>query len=405
MPLSKIGLQMQKDKPPLINRLKNGVGTGFGCLFQGGFICIILFFTFASCSKDAKKFLSCVGVTHPSKEKEVKIRDIEAKNEKDKRLVASLVKLAKAAGLDVNKIRVAIAVDQHINAMTVGTDTFVFCEGLEKLSDESLDAVMGHEVTHAIKDHSGRSTGLVNNVGKATKIIGGLLGNDSETTDEAASWAVNVAFAPYSKNQELEADAGSVELLKKAGYPINAVEVMCAALDSISKQESDTGGGFLSTHPAIPDRINALRMNSKNVTGRLTKEQYWAAMQTAINEYPSPFKSPKSEIDEKAMSANDAAKLKYLVDEDEKRLNVADGLITALNKIDPPTEYSHQHATFMLVMEEMRSALKHRWAAAKNQDVKAAAAAELEANAIGSRHRAFFEEFAAEGEKYQNKGK
>jgi predicted Zn-dependent protease len=60
----------------------------------------------------------------------------------------------------------------------------------------------------------------------------------------------------YSRSEEYEADQHAVEILRRAGYPKDS---LINALTWVRRVSGDGGGGFLSTHPATEDRIEALR--------------------------------------------------------------------------------------------------------------------------------------------------
>ncbi len=387
---------IQTDKDPLFKRIASSTGKGIGCLSQGLFLGVILFFSAASCSKDVKGFLSCAGISRGKNEAQVQFRPPNPKSKTDERLLASLGKLAKAGGMDLEKIHIAIAVYPHINALTVGTDTFVLCEGLDKLSEESLDAVMAHEVVHSLKNHSERSSGFANTIAKATGIAGGILGHESGTVEEATSWAVDVFFAPYSQAQELEADAGAVELLKIAGYPLDAVEVMSGALDSIQKQEPDTAGGFLSTHPAISDRIKTIRNNSKNVTGPLTNEQYWPAMLRVAGVSALSGLSQLKPLAEEIASVGEQKALENVATHDQKLLTGLDLWKTNLSKIIPPETYRTLHKSLIAFITDYSAAIQKQLTAAKSQDKERVSKAASEAAKVVERNRATIELLASE---------
>jgi predicted Zn-dependent protease len=64
----------------------------------------------------------------------------------------------------------------------------------------------------------------------------------------------------YSRSEEYAADHHGVEILRRAGY---SKEVLIEALDWVQRASGDSGGGgFLSTHPAVADRIEALKRMS-----------------------------------------------------------------------------------------------------------------------------------------------
>ncbi|MDH4387097.1 MAG: M48 family metalloprotease [Fimbriimonas sp.] len=387
---------IQNDKDPLFKRITRSTGKGLGLLSQGLFVCVILFFSAASCSKDVKGFLSCAGISRGKNEAQVQFRPPNPKNETDKRLLASLGKLAKAGGMDLEKINIAIAVYPHINALTVGTDTFVLCEGLDKLSEESLDAVMAHEVVHSLRNHSERSSGFANTIAKATGIAGGILGHESGTVEEATSWAVDVFFAPYSQAQELEADSGAVELLKKAGYPLDAVEVMSGALDSIQKQEPDTAGGFLSTHPAIADRIKMIRTNSKNASGPLTNEQYWPAMLRVTGASALSGMTQLKPLAEEIASVGEQKALDNVAAHDQKLLTGLDLWKNNISKLSPPAATASIHKNLIAFIEDYSAVIQKQLTAAESRDKKRVAKAATEAAEVVERYRSTIELFASE---------
>jgi predicted Zn-dependent protease len=71
-----------------------------------------------------------------------------------------------------------------------------------------------------------------------------------------APLAGNLIVGNYTRPQELEADRHAVTILRRAGY---SKDVMIGALNWIMQVEGNSGGGFLSTHPATDERIRALR--------------------------------------------------------------------------------------------------------------------------------------------------
>jgi hypothetical protein len=60
----------------------------------------------------------------------------------------------------------------------------------------------------------------------------------------------------YGRTEEYEADRHGIDILRRAGY---SKDVMVDALVWIRGISGDNGGGFLSTHPALDDRIAALQ--------------------------------------------------------------------------------------------------------------------------------------------------
>src|SRR6185503_16081924 len=122
--------------------------------------------------------------------------------------------------------------------------------------DDELAQVMGHEISHALANHTAErmSVALATSAGLA---VAGALSKDN---DGAALGAVALAAQlaiqlPNSRAAESEADRIGIELAAKAGYNPNA------AISLWQKMEKVGGGGppqFLSTHPAPGNRQQAL---------------------------------------------------------------------------------------------------------------------------------------------------
>ncbi len=122
------------------------------------------------------------------------------------------------------------------------------------LSDAELGAVMGHEVGHAIAQHSRErmSQALLQQVGLVAL---GATGKVSDNELQVANTLASVGIAlPFSRKQESEADMIGLDLMSKGGYDPHA------AVSLWQKMSASAGGGktpeFLSTHPSDERRIH-----------------------------------------------------------------------------------------------------------------------------------------------------
>ncbi|AYH44960.1 M48 family metallopeptidase [Azoarcus sp. DN11] len=120
-----------------------------------------------------------------------------------------------------------------------------------KLTDDELAAVMGHEIAHALREHSREqiSKAMVTSMGAS--VAGALLGVGELGTD-LMSMVGKVTFElPNSRLHETEADRIGVELAARAGYDPRA------AISLWDKMSSHSNGGppqWLSTHPGHDTR-------------------------------------------------------------------------------------------------------------------------------------------------------
>ncbi|MBR7069324.1 MAG: M48 family metallopeptidase [Oxalobacter sp.] len=128
-----------------------------------------------------------------------------------------------------------------------------------KLTDGELAAVIGHEICHALREHSREQASQQAATSIPTAILGSFIGSS-----ELASGMNKVLFSlPFSRSMETEADTMGMELMARAGYnPEEAVNVW-------RKMAALNGGGnsvaILSTHPSDNSRIENLQSHLPEV--------------------------------------------------------------------------------------------------------------------------------------------
>lgn len=134
-------------------------------------------------------------------------------------------------------------------------------EGL-KLTDNEVASVMGHEIAHALREHTreAMSESVAQQVGLTVLSAALKLG---QNTANLLGSATQVALTlPFSREKEREADRIGLELMARAGYnPRDAVSVW-------RKMHSGTGGSppeLLSTHPDPGNRIKDIEAQLPNV--------------------------------------------------------------------------------------------------------------------------------------------
>jgi len=140
-----------------------------------------------------------------------------------------------------------------INAWCMAGGRMAIYTGLiQKLdaTDDEIAQVMGHEIAHALANHTAErmSVAMATNLGVAAV---GILSDRQETMSLAATAAALAIQLPNSRSSESEADRIGIELAAKAGYDPNA------AVTLWQKMEQASGGGppaFLSTHPSPGQR-------------------------------------------------------------------------------------------------------------------------------------------------------
>lgn len=149
-----------------------------------------------------------------------------------------------------------------VNAFCMAGGRMAVYTGLiEKIqpTDDELAQVLGHEISHALLQHSREQMSEQMAFGVGAVLIG-VTGQDASNRQTRQTVAGTVALAaimlPHSRQAESEADRLGMELAARAGYhPHAAVTLWNKMLaESGNKSRFD----FLSTHPAPARRIEAL---------------------------------------------------------------------------------------------------------------------------------------------------
>jgi len=129
-------------------------------------------------------------------------------------------------------------------------------------SDDELAAVLGHEMAHALREHSREqiSQQMATQVGLS--VLSAVTGMPA--VGDLGAALSNVMFTlPNSRTHESEADLIGVELAARAGYDPRAAVTLWQKMGAL-------GGGsappeFLSTHPSAATRTAELQRNAEKV--------------------------------------------------------------------------------------------------------------------------------------------
>ncbi len=125
-----------------------------------------------------------------------------------------------------------------------------------KLTDSELAAILGHEMAHALREHSREQISHSVATQMGVSIGASLLGLGAIGGDLISTGAQLMLTLPNSRTAEQEADRMGVELAARAGYdPRAAVSVwkkMAAQTQGVRQPE------WLSTHPSPAKRTEDL---------------------------------------------------------------------------------------------------------------------------------------------------
>ena len=153
----------------------------------------------------------------------------------------------------LDQVKVGIINQNEINAANAGNCQFYLTMGLlRRASDDQLRGVLAHELAHQDLGHVAKAQVL----GATINALSAGLQQLSPLAGAVAPIAGELATRSYGRNEEFNADKHGVDILLRAGY---SKDVMVDSLSWIRRISGDKGGGFLSTHPGLDDRIATIQ--------------------------------------------------------------------------------------------------------------------------------------------------
>jgi predicted Zn-dependent protease len=174
------------------------------------------------------------------------------------RLVAQAVKMRPDSAQWEWSVQV-IDEPKNVNAWCMAGGRMAVYTGLIQQvdpTDDELAQVMGHEIAHALANHTAERMSVAM-ASSAGVIAAGLLSDNPGAAMATAAVAAKVAIGlPNSRTAETEADRIGIELAARAGYDPRAAVTLWRKMAAV-------GGGkappaFLSTHPSDEQRQQRL---------------------------------------------------------------------------------------------------------------------------------------------------
>jgi Zn-dependent protease with chaperone function len=154
---------------------------------------------------------------------------------------------------------------KQVNAWCMPGGKIAFYTGILdnlKLTDDEAAMVMGHEMAHALREHARARLAKSQATDIGLRLGAQLLGL-GQVGDLAAGLGSQLLTLKYSRDDETEADLVGLEIAARGAYQPEA------SVDLWKKMMAANGGGggpgFLSTHPAGPERIKQLEANVPKV--------------------------------------------------------------------------------------------------------------------------------------------
>jgi predicted Zn-dependent protease len=157
------------------------------------------------------------------------------------------------------KWEVNVITSDELNAFCMPGGKIVFYSGLIRqlnLSDSEIAIVMGHEISHALREHSREQVSQAIAAQTTINVGAALLGLSEDSAALTNTFYEALIATKFSRVDESEADRIGLELSARAGYDPRA------GITLWQKMLKASSGGrppeFLSTHPAEANRIQEI---------------------------------------------------------------------------------------------------------------------------------------------------
>ena len=123
-------------------------------------------------------------------------------------------------------------------------------------TDDELAQVMGHEIAHALANHTAERMSVAM-ASQAGVIAAGILADNSGAAMASAAVAAKLAVdLPNSRTAETEADRIGIEIAARAGYDPRAAVTLWQKMAAVGSGKAPPA--FLSTHPSDAQRQQRL---------------------------------------------------------------------------------------------------------------------------------------------------
>ena len=155
---------------------------------------------------------------------------------------------------------VNVITSNQVNAFCMPGGKIMVYTGLAKqlnLSDDELAVVIGHEMSHALREHSREQVSQAIAAQTAIGIGAALLGLGQGSADIAGVGYQALIATRFSRTDENEADRMGLELMARAGYDPRAGVSLWQKM--INANSGSQPPAFLSGHPTDASRVQAIQ--------------------------------------------------------------------------------------------------------------------------------------------------
>ncbi|OFW01982.1 MAG: hypothetical protein A3I61_00470 [Acidobacteria bacterium RIFCSPLOWO2_02_FULL_68_18] len=167
--------------------------------------------------------------------------------------------------------RFSVADYREINAFALpGGPVWLHRGVLHAATNESQVAgVLAHEVAHIAQRHAADQLTKATIANFGLGLLGAVLGNGGGATaaQVAASFLTNGIFLEFSRDDEREADAVGLQVMRRAGWDGRGMVELFEILQREARRNPGGVEVFFSSHPPPQDRIARLQAEVGRGTG------------------------------------------------------------------------------------------------------------------------------------------
>ena len=210
-------------------------------------------------SQSAAAYSSMMGGLSKKKQVETGTARAEKLREITDRLIAQAVRFRPESAKWNWEVQL-INDPKTVNAFCMAGGKMAMYTGLmEKLkaTDDEIAQVMGHEIGHALANHTQERMSIAYSTGIGTQLAAIALGARDQTAQLMQIAAVTAIQLPNSRESESEADQIGIELAARAGYDPAAAVTLWEKMGKLS--EGKAPPEWLSTHPSPEHRRDRLK--------------------------------------------------------------------------------------------------------------------------------------------------
>jgi predicted Zn-dependent protease len=205
----------------------------------------------------AQAYQQLVGQLEKKKQVERDTTRVKRVEEITDRLIAQAIKLRpNSAGW---KWEVQVINDpKTVNAFCMAGGKMAIYTGLLdqlKATDDEIAQVMGHEISHALADHTRERMSVATATNAGVQILGAVAGVGRVGGDLMQQAAVLAIGLPNSRESEAEADQIGIEIAARAGFDPKSAVTLWEKMGKLGGKTPE----FLSTHPSPENRAAKLK--------------------------------------------------------------------------------------------------------------------------------------------------